>query len=208
MELLAKHIDKFVKLKEGRNLLLFRGGESLGNHSGTIIGWTDSKLTLLGRRQAHYLFGALNKYIDEFDGIYSSDLSRAIDTANIALGFTRSHKVKQDPRLREIYFGKEEGSHFDSLTETEKERFNSLDFVAKEGESWMDVRKRSRAFFASLKPGKQLIFTHGGLICANTYDLGLQDNLGNCSCAALKVDDKGVPVDILFKWELPEVKVE
>ena len=47
-EILAKHIEKFIKSREGRNLLLFRGGESLGNHSGTIIGWTDSKLTLLG----------------------------------------------------------------------------------------------------------------------------------------------------------------
>lgn len=72
----------------------------------------------------------------------------------------------------------------------------------------MDVRKRSRAFFSSLNVGNYLIFTHGGLICTNTYDLGLQDNITNGSCVGLRVDEKGTPTELLFHWELPEVKVE
>ena len=48
MEILTKHIKDFVSLKSGKNVMLVRHGESMGNYAGTLIGWTDSKLTIKG----------------------------------------------------------------------------------------------------------------------------------------------------------------
>lgn len=75
-----------------------------------------------GREQSHSLYPALNKYIDKFNGIYSSDLIRCVDTAFLALGCP-SNPVKTDKRLRELHFGNDEGRHFDSLPQAEKDRY-------------------------------------------------------------------------------------
>ena len=63
-----------------------------------------------GREQAHSLFECFHGSIDKFHGIYSSDLKRAKDTAEIALGFIEKSRIKEEKRLRELYFGKDEGT--------------------------------------------------------------------------------------------------
>jgi broad specificity phosphatase PhoE len=52
--------------------------------------------------------------------------------------------------MRELYFGDEEGVHFDSLPSDYKDKLNSIEYRAKNGESWMDVRNRSIEFFKTL----------------------------------------------------------
>ena len=77
-------------------------------------------------------------------------------------------------------------------------------YKAEGGESWIDVQKRSKEFFKTLKsPGNYLIFTHAGLICTHTYDLGITEIIGNCSCVGLECDEESVPKNILFRWEFP-----
>jgi broad specificity phosphatase PhoE len=71
----------------------------MGNYAGSIVGWTDSKLAIKGREQANRLFAGLYKHVDKFTGIYSSDLSRSIDTSKIALGFC-NRRIIADQRLR------------------------------------------------------------------------------------------------------------
>jgi broad specificity phosphatase PhoE len=56
--------------------------------------------------------------IENFTGIYTSDLQRSWDTSVISLGFPEG-KIKKEKRLREIYFGEDEGKHFDSLSEAD-----------------------------------------------------------------------------------------
>ena len=48
MEPLSKYIHEFIKNTTKKRLLLVRHGESLGNYSGSIVGWSDSKLTING----------------------------------------------------------------------------------------------------------------------------------------------------------------
>lgn len=66
---------------------MLRHAQSLANQAGSIVGWTDSKLSVKGREQANKLFRSFHKHVDSFTHIHSSDLSRTKDTLNIALGF-------------------------------------------------------------------------------------------------------------------------
>lgn len=145
--------------------------------------------------------------MDKFDGIYSSDLSRCIDTANISLGFKKEKSIIQDVRLRERNFGKDEGVHYDSLTQEHKDQFEDFNYRPEGGETWEDVRNRSHDFFQGLKsPGNYLVFTHGGLICVNTFPFGKTDVIPNGSCVAFELDGQSKPANILFSWDLPEIE--
>lgn len=139
MEPLSKHIEKFLSLKNSKNFILVRHGQSMANIAGSINGWTDVRMSykgeknhiknsisclLIGREQASNLCPHLYKYINNFDGIFSSDLERAMETAKIALGFPPNNIVKTDRRIREMFYGQEEGNHFDSLPEEEKNKFH------------------------------------------------------------------------------------
>jgi len=133
-------------------------------------------------------------------------LSRCFDTANIALGFKKTKQIIIDKRLRERNFGKDEGLHYDSLPESHKELFEDFTYKPEGGETWEDVRNRSQELFSDLKYlGNYLLFTHGGLICANTYPLGKTDVISNASCVALELNEHDKPEKILFSWDMPEL---
>ena len=51
---LAWLVKSFVQHKAAKKVLMFRQGEALGEYSGTLIGWTDSKLTVLGIINTNY----------------------------------------------------------------------------------------------------------------------------------------------------------
>ena len=86
-------------------LLLVRHGETDWNRHGRWQGGSDTQLNDLGREQARALAEELD---GEIDVLYSSDLARARETAEIVaakLGL----EVRLDPRLRERGFGSWEG---------------------------------------------------------------------------------------------------
>jgi broad specificity phosphatase PhoE len=94
------------------NLLLARHGETDWNRDGRWQGHSDTPLNELGREQAIELAESL----DGIDAVYSSNLARARETAEIVaarLGL----EVRLDERLRERSFGAWEG-----LTMEETER--------------------------------------------------------------------------------------
>lgn len=66
---------------------LFRHGQSIGNHAGSIVGWTDTKLSVKGREDANKLYRALYKNVKNFTHFHSSDLSRCTDTLQLCSGF-------------------------------------------------------------------------------------------------------------------------
>lgn len=65
-----------------------RHAQSIGNHAGSIVGWTDSKLSVKGREDANKLFRGLHKNIKKFTEYHCSDLSRCKDTFNICSGLS------------------------------------------------------------------------------------------------------------------------
>jgi len=169
-------------------------------------------MQLIGRKQAYFLYEALGSY--SFDSVYSSDLQRGRETAFYAMGFANdNNSIQEDERLRELFFGDEEGIHFDGMSESDKQRFNSHEFKAKGGESWKGVQKRTLKFLNALTAGNHLVFTHGGVICSLLYHHGYPTIPTNCSVfgVALKNQTKTDIDDIekvLFSWEYPVLEDE
>lgn len=130
-QLLMNHFAELSSLLQkqlilpGVQLYFMRHGQSMANHAGSIVGWTDSKLSVKGREQSHQLFRAFHTHINAFSSIHCSDLSRCKDTLNLALGFP-SRSIQYSRDLREMNFGDMEGVHFDSLPPEDKKKVNSL----------------------------------------------------------------------------------
>jgi len=140
-------------------LWLVRHGESTFNAEGRFAGWSDPPLTPAGEAMARALIPRLAGI--HFDGIWRSDLIRTRETARLA-GFP---DVPADARLREIHFGDLEGRTFLEMGDEWRARLRSFaDFVAPNGESAAELRRRAEDFVAGLAPGRHLIFSHGGWI--------------------------------------------
>ena len=139
-------------------LYLVRHGQTVWNAASKLAGSTDVELTDLGREQASSLRARLGSM--DFDHVWSSDLKRAVHTAQLAYG-----KPVQDRRLREMNFGDLEGEPWRELAPEYREPLtNFVDFAAPGGESLVELGARLRSFADSLEPGRHLVFTHGGVI--------------------------------------------
>jgi broad specificity phosphatase PhoE len=85
-------------------LLLVRHGETDWNRDGRWQGHSDTRLNDAGREQATRLAAELR----DVDVVYSSDLARARETAEVLAG-ALGLEIRFDPRLRERSFGAWEG---------------------------------------------------------------------------------------------------
>src|SRR5690625_4056591 len=102
---------------------LIRHGETDWNKAKRSQGHSDIPLNHAGKQQAHRVGERLTN--ETWDLIYSSDLQRAQQTAEIIQQYTNlPHYI--DPRLRERHGGKIEGT-----TETER--------IKKWGEAWQTL---------------------------------------------------------------------
>jgi probable phosphoglycerate mutase len=148
-------------------LLLARHGETDWNRDGRFQGHADTSLNTRGREQAR----ALADELPDVDVIYSSDLARSMETAEI-VGERLGVEVRVDPRLRERSFGSWEG-----LTGIEIEqgspaayaRWRSGEgFGADDAETHEAFAARIEAFLADVlerHPGETvLVIAHGGSI--------------------------------------------
>lgn len=94
-------------------VILLRHGESVANSRGIIAAQLDMPLSDVGRQQAKLAA----KYIAEnyrIDKIYSSDLSRAYDTAS-AVAEKLNMEIIKTKALREIYAGIWEGMKYTDI---------------------------------------------------------------------------------------------
>jgi len=90
-------------------LLIVRHGETEWNAQSRYQGQSDVPLSDVGRAQARALVGRLAR--EPLDAVYISDLSRALETAEIVLNGRNIPQVIE-PRLREMHFGVMEGLTF------------------------------------------------------------------------------------------------
>lgn len=114
----------------------FVHGTTYDNSEGKCSGWKQIELNDLGKKQAIKL-GETTKDL-KFDIIFTSDLIRAIDSANLA--WPNCKKI-QDERLRECNYGDFDGE--------EKELVVYEEHITKKfpnGESLIDVEERIRSF--------------------------------------------------------------
>lgn len=152
-------------------LILVRHGYSLSNQDGTFTGQLDIGLTETGYRQAELVSDYLLKNY-KVDAIYSSDLSRAVNTVK-KVADTLNLSVIPVKELREIYGGKWEGVKFDSLKEEYGEFYErwtkDKGYVrCPDGECMDDVRIRALKAIEKIcqeNEGKTvLVATHGGVL--------------------------------------------
>jgi broad specificity phosphatase PhoE len=167
-------------------LLLVRHGETDWNRELRIQGSSDTELNERGREQARELASELRDV--DLDAVYSSDLRRARETAELATA-GRGLDVRLDPGLRERSFGSWEG-----LTRSEvAERFPDLEHH--DGETDEEVRDRVLAAVHRIvagHPGEEvLVVSHGGALNALWHHaLGERiERWGNCAAYRLAVRD-------------------
>jgi len=160
-------------------LLLVRHGETDWNAEGRLQGQTDRPLSDFGRRQARQLAEALEG--EELEAIYSSDLARARETAEI-VGERLGLPVELDPDLREKDWGTWEG-----LTSVERDR---VEFVGESTDEHRDRILRSLRRISERHPGEGriLVVTHGGSMRrVQTAAMGMAmpvvENCGRWLCA-------------------------
>jgi len=100
---------------------IFRHGQTDWNAERRVQGHTDIDLNETGRREAELLGERLKDL--NIQKIYSSDLSRAQETARIS---NPNLEIETSPRLREAHFGEAEGKIFtDVLKEFGDEYFRT-----------------------------------------------------------------------------------
>ncbi len=134
-------------MKESKRIGWIRHGRTEWNALGKIQGQTDIPLNEEGIRQARALAERLAADGMHWDGVVSSHLSRARETARIIAEKLEIPLLEPDERLQERYFGEIEGT-------TEQER------ISRWGEQWRQtyegqesdelVRARGFGFFEGL----------------------------------------------------------
>ena len=126
-------------------IYIIRHGESVGNLHRICLGHTDLDLTELGLEQAKRTAEALENV--DFAAIYSSDLQRAVHTAE-PHAQKRGLEVNTMSDFRELYFGNWENASVLMLKEKFHEQFmigwrqNFGTFTAPEGESVVAMAER------------------------------------------------------------------
>ena len=132
-------------MEQHTELILIRHGETAWNRERRMQGQTDTPLSDLGRAQAQAVARRLAQH--EFAAIYSSDLTRAWDTA-AAIAAASGRDIVREPRLRECTFGLFEGLTYAEMAQrypAEHARFllREDDYAVPGGESPRQFYQRS-----------------------------------------------------------------
>ena len=156
------------------DLILIRHGETAWNRERRMQGQTDTPLSDTGRAQAQAVGERLARY--PFAALYSSDLSRAWDTAT-AIARASGHEIRREPALRERTFGVFEGLTYDEMAQRypdEHARFSGRDpdYAVPGGESPRQFFDRSLACLeniAAAHAGASVVVVTHGLVLDTLY---------------------------------------
>jgi len=152
-------------------LFLIRHGQSAGNAEGRFGGHGPTPLSSLGIKQAKITASALAK--EHITAIYSSDLARAVETAEPLANMTRL-PVNTTEAFRERSVGVMEGLTFENAAQQHPEEYAALlrrDFehVLAGGESYRQLLDRARnkldEIISANRGGRIVVFSHTGTIC-------------------------------------------
>ncbi|HLY67491.1 MAG TPA: 2,3-diphosphoglycerate-dependent phosphoglycerate mutase [Chloroflexota bacterium] len=160
-------------------LCLLRHGQSQWNLENRFTGWVDVALTDTGRDEARAAAERLKDQSIRFDVAYTSVLSRAIETLDIALATLdqRNLPIHKDEALNERMYGDLQGlNKAETAQKFGDEQVHiwrrSYDVPPPNGESLKDTQERTLPYFRSqiepeLMAGKNvLIVAHGNSLRA------------------------------------------
>ncbi|HEV7859765.1 MAG TPA: histidine phosphatase family protein [Pyrinomonadaceae bacterium] len=158
-------------------VLLIRHGQSEGNAAGRFGGHTATPLSERGRAQASATARALAT--ENFSAIYSSDLERAVETAQPLARLT-GLEVQLTDAFRERSVGVMEGLTFEEAAQQHPEQYAALlrrDFehILHGGESYRQLLDRAaRELDQAIERHRGTaiaVFSHTGTICILTLHL-------------------------------------
>ncbi|MBK7317747.1 alpha-ribazole phosphatase [Candidatus Villigracilis affinis] len=134
-------------------LFLTRHGQTDWNIAGRYQGQSDTPLNETGLRQAEQIAKRLSS--ETIHAIYSSDLSRAANTAQSIADF-HSLEIKKDSRWRELSFGDWEGLTYQEMSAHSPELFEAwmkdpLTISTPNGETLAQLAERVKAAFDEIK---------------------------------------------------------
>lgn len=158
---------------------------STDNEAGIATGWLPGALSEQGRELAKEL--GERRRDDGIAAVFTSDLTRAVETAQIAFG-DRGIPIFQDVRLRECNYGELNGLPVEQIA-AERSRRIAIPYPG--GQSYQEVVEETRGFLRDLAAEwdgtKVLIIAHS----ANRW--ALQHLLGGVALEDL--------VDAPFQWQ-------
>lgn len=138
-------------------IIIIRHGETEENIKGICMGHTPGHLSEIGIRQVNLLAYRLKDI--KISKIYSSDLQRAVDTAQKILKFHLKLKLKLDKRLRERFYGNMQGKFW-----SDNFNLNKLPFGIEDN---TEMFHRAKSFMEDVLCENQqdsiLIICHGGI---------------------------------------------
>lgn len=158
-------------------LYLIRHGQSAGNAEGRFGGHGPTPLSDLGQRQAELTAKLLAK--EGVHAIYSSDLARAVQTAE-PLAKRLGLEINTSDAFRERHVGVLEGLTFDESKERHPKDYyalvnRSVNHVITEGESYRHLLRRITTRLHDVireHNGQRIaVFSHTGAICFLTLHL-------------------------------------
>lgn len=178
-------------------LYLIRHGETDWNQQGRLLGFTDIPLNENGREIAALSAEGMRKRGLCFDAVYSSPLSRAIETAKILVG---EQEILSDDKLKELNFGDLEGTFCRNVADCPMPPPN--------GESLEELQTRMMNFLDELiqrgypENSRVLVVTHGtairsvtawikGLPMFRFWETIAYSNLGVC---VLRIQDGSLSI--------------
>ena len=169
-------------------IIIVRHGQTEWNIRGIRQGNLDSPLTGRGMAQAKALAQRVAR--EKFTALYSSDLGRAVQTAQ-EIAYVTGHAIVTDARLRERHLGIFQGLNAEEinanyLTERRAMRSQGPGYVIPGGESMVQQVERNMACLnelAARHEGEQIVVvTHGGVVSGF-----FRHTLGNFSRSAAPV---------------------
>jgi len=143
---------------------LVRHGVTEWNELGKVQGKSNIPLNERGRQQAFALANRL-ALEESWDFIFSSDLTRAVETTNIISTKLGLSDIYFDERIREIDCGEIEGTNEQDRVSKWGSEWRSLELGM---ESFEDVSKRGTNFLEEIvekyKGKRILVVSHGAII--------------------------------------------
>ena len=191
-------------MPEPARLYYLRHGQTTWNADGNrYAGATDVPLTELGIQQAKQ--GSARIRDIEFDAVFCSGMSRALETAKLVLD-GRDVPIVQDPRLNEMNYGTWEGkTHAEIVAEPDNHWHDwAVDPDAfrpgERGELASELVARVTAFlYDVMQPGRTVLavahHTTGRLLIAHTLEMPLSAyrrlQLDNASLSLFERSERG-----------------
>ena len=190
-------------------IYLIRHGEVGDGNEKRYNGHTDVPLSEKGEEQIKRLSDYL-KGLTKLKAIYTSDLSRALKSAEIIAGPHGLEPVIEEG-LKEFSFGVWEGMTFNEIEQKYPDAFNAwaknpIKFSPMGGESTLDVRNRSWPVFNEIvkrHEGEAIaIVTHGGI-----NRIILCELLGMPLENIFRIEQNFAALNIIEIWDYPVIKL-